>query len=181
MHAFDMMKPGTSLAKKPRGDSTRSLNMHVITTLRRRNRNNEDIMFRELRRKKREISTEAAKQLLKTERRGILAVNGEDGYPYAIPINYYYDEEQNKIYFHGARAGYKYDMIKLSDKVCFTVVGRCRFTENTPETMEILKALAMKYFPTEDIADKEIAASGKAVQMYEIVIEHISGKEVQEK
>ena len=49
------------------------------------------------------------------------------------------------------------------------------------ETMEILKALAMKYFPTEDIADKEIAASGKAVQMYEIVIEHISGKEVQEK
>ena len=63
-------------------------------------------MFRELRRKKREISTEAAKQLLKTERRGILAVNGEDGYPYAIPINYYYDEEQNKIYFHGARAGY---------------------------------------------------------------------------
>ena len=39
----------------------------------------------------------------------------------------------------------------------------------------------MKYFPTEDIADKEIAASGKAVQMYEIVIEHISGKEVQEK
>ena len=94
-------------------------------------------------------------------------------------------------------------MIKASDKVCFTVVGkeqiknpdeqwapylrsavvfgRCRFMENTPETMEILKALAMKYFPTEDIADKEIAASGKAVQMYEIVIEHISGKEVQEK
>ena len=160
-------------------------------------------MFRELRRKTREISTEATKQLLKTERLGILAVNGEDGYPYAIPLNYYYDEEQNKIYFHGARAGYKYDMIKASDKVCFTVVGkeqiknpdeqwapylrsavvfgRCRFMENTPETMAILKALAMKYFPTEDIADKEIAASGKAVQMYEIVIEHISGKEVQEK
>lgn len=81
-------------------------------------------MFRELRRKTREISTEATKQLLKTERRGILAVNGEDGYPYAIPLNYYYDEEQNKIYFHGARAGYKYDMIKASDKVCFTVVGK---------------------------------------------------------
>ena len=44
-------------------------------------------MFRELRRKKREISTEAAKQLLKIERRGILAVTGEDGYPYAIPLN----------------------------------------------------------------------------------------------
>ncbi len=181
-----------------------SLNTHVSTTSRRKNINNEDkAMFRNVRRKTREISTEAAKQLLKTERRGILAVNGEDGYPYAIPINYYYDEERNKIYFHGARAGYKYDMIKLSDKVCFTVVGkeqiknpdeqwapylrsafvfgRCRFMENTPETTAILKTLAMKYFPAENIADDMIAASGKAVQMYEIVIEHISGKEVQEK
>lgn len=183
-----------------------SLNTHVSTTSRRKNRNldNEDrIMFRKVRKKANEISVEVAKQLIKTERRGILAVNGEDGYPYAIPLNYSYDEEQNKIYFHGARAGYKYDMIKNSDKVCFTVVGneqiknpdepwapylqsavvfgRCRFMENTPETMEILKNLAMKYFPTEDIADDMIAASGKAVQMYEIEIEHISGKEVQEK
>ena len=59
--------------------------------------------------------------------------------------------------------------------------GRCRFMETTPETTAILKTLAMKYFPTENIADDMIAASGKAVQMYEIVIEHISGKEVQEK
>lgn len=160
-------------------------------------------MFRDVRRKSNKISAEAAKQLIITNRRGTLAVNGENGYPYAIPINYYYDEKQNKIYFHGARAGYKYDMIKISDKVCFTVIGneqlkkpdepwapylqsavvfgRCRFMESTPETTELLKRLAMKYYPSEEIADDMIAASGKAVQMYEIEIEHISGKEVQEK
>ena len=53
--------------------------------------------------------------------------------------------------------------------------------ENTQETTELLKRLAMKYFPAEEIADDMIAASGSAVQMYEIEIEHISGKEVQEK
>ena len=112
--------------------------MHVSTTSRRKNINNEDkAMFRNVRRKTREISTEVAKQLLKTERRGILAVNGEDGYPYAIPINYYYDEEQNKIYFHGARAGYKYDMIKVSDKVCFTVVGKEQIKNKLSEIIQI--------------------------------------------
>lgn len=61
-------------------------------------------MFRDIRKKKNQISTEAAEQLLREARRGILAVNGREGYPYAIPINYYYDREAQKIYFHGARA-----------------------------------------------------------------------------
>ena len=60
-------------------------------------------MFRPIRRKKKEISTGAAKQLLHAERRGVLAVCGDDGYPYAIPLNYFYDRENRKIYFHGAR------------------------------------------------------------------------------
>lgn len=59
-------------------------------------------MFRDIRKKKNQISTEAAEQLLREARRGILAVNGREGYPYAIPINYYYDREAQKIYFHGA-------------------------------------------------------------------------------
>ena len=50
-------------------------------------------MFRPMRRKKNEISQEAAKQLLQQERRGVFAVNGDDGYPFAIPVNYYYCEE----------------------------------------------------------------------------------------
>ena len=60
-------------------------------------------MFRPIRKKKNEISTDEALALLQDSRRGVLAVNGDDGYPYAIPVNYYFDKENRKIYFHGAR------------------------------------------------------------------------------
>ena len=56
-------------------------------------------MFRSIRKKKNEISLDDAKKLLVESRRGVLAVNGDDGYPYAIPINYYYDEEKTENIF----------------------------------------------------------------------------------
>ena len=80
-------------------------------------------MFRAICKKKNEIDAEAAKALLRSGRRGVLAVNGDDGYPYAIPINYVYDGYARKIYFHGARAGHKVDALRACDKVCFTVYG----------------------------------------------------------
>ena len=158
-------------------------------------------MFRPIKKKKNEISTEAAKELLRTSRRGILAVNGDDGYPYAIPINYFYDETSEKIFFHGSRAGHKVDALKECDKICFTVTGqemlkaepwapfvksavvfgRCHLIEDREDTLKTLKQLAMKYYPDEQTADEEIVRSAKAVQMFEITIEHISGKEVQER
>ena len=49
------------------------------------------------------------------------------------------------------------------------------------ETTEILKKIAVKYYPNEQLIDEEIKRSGKAVQLFEIEIEHISGKEIQEK
>ena len=61
-------------------------------------------MFRPLRRKKRAITDEEARELLATCKRGVFAVNGDDGYPYAIPVNYFFDDEHDKIYFHGAKA-----------------------------------------------------------------------------
>ena len=80
-------------------------------------------MFRPLRRKKRAITDEEARELLATCKRGVFAVNGDDGYPYAIPVNYFFDAEHDKIYFHGAKAGHKVDALKRDDKVCFTVYG----------------------------------------------------------
>lgn len=158
-------------------------------------------MFRPMRRKKKEISTEAAKQLLLNERRGIFAVNGDDGYPYAIPVNFYYDEAQNKIYFHGAAVGHKAEALRRNDKVCFTVYGnetikeeawapymqstvvfgRCRILEDAQQTMELVRKVAQKYYPDAQLIEEEIACSGKAVRIYEIAIEHMSGKEIQEK
>ena len=158
-------------------------------------------MFRAIRKKKNEISIDAAKELLHSSRRGVLAVNGDEGYPYAIPINYLYDEENNRIIFHGAKAGHKVDSLKKNDKICFTIYGnetikeedwapylqsvvifgKCHLVENKDETISMLKKFALKYYPNEDMVNKEIAFSGRGVQMFEIEIAHLSGKEVQER
>lgn len=158
-------------------------------------------MFRPIRRKKKDIGEEAARQLLRQARRGVLAVHGDQGYPYAIPINYFYDEEHQKIYFHGACEGHKVDAIRACDKVCFTVYGqetvreeawapflqsvvvfgRCRLLERGPEALALVRRFAMKYYPDAQLVEEELAASGKAVQVFEIAIEHLSGKEVQER
>lgn len=144
---------------------------------------------------------EVSKKLLHSARRGVFAVNGDNNYPYAVPVNYLYDEEKHKIYFHGSRVGHKVDAMKVCDKVCFTVFGnetvkeepwapflqsvvifgRCHLIEDQSVAMELLKKFAMKFYPTESMVDEEIAHGGKAVQMYEIDIEHLSGKEVQER
>ena len=59
-------------------------------------------MFKPIRKKINEIDRAAIEALLQSNRRGILAMNGDNGYPYAIPINYFYDCDKKKIYFHGA-------------------------------------------------------------------------------
>lgn len=158
-------------------------------------------MFRPMRRTSRAISEEAAKQLLEQSRRGVLAVNGDDGYPFAIPVNYFYDREQEKIYFHGAKTGQKVDALKKSDKICFTVYGnehfepgdwapymqstvvfgRCHLVEDTVLTEARVRELAMKYYPSAEEVEEEIAKAIKAVQLYEITIEHLTGKQIQEK
>ena len=159
-------------------------------------------MFKPVRKKINEIDHSAAEALLQSNRRGIIAMNGVEGYPYAVPINYFYDCDNKKIYFHGAKVGHKVDALKASDKVCFTVYGnerideseswapyvqsvvvfgRCRLLEVGPQSIGRLKEFAMKYYPDENLADEEIARAGRAAQMFEISIEHMSGKQVQEK
>ena len=158
-------------------------------------------MFRPIRKKKKEINIDAAKDLLRSSRRGVLAVNGDEGYPYAIPLNYLYDDENQKIIFHGAKVGHKVDSLKKSDKVCFTVFGnetikeedwapylqsvvvfgRCHLVENRDDTIRLVKKFARKYYPNEDLVHEEVASSGMGVQMFEIEIEHLSGKEIQER
>ena len=81
-------------------------------------------MFRDLTRKKQALSIEECKEILKQEVRGVLAVNCDDGYPYALPINFHFDETNNKIYFHSGKYGHKIDAIKSSDKVSFCVYDK---------------------------------------------------------
>lgn len=159
-------------------------------------------MFRNIRRVENEIKQEdEIINLLMTSRRAVIAVNGDDGYPYALPINYFFDKELNCIYFHSSKFCHKVDSLRKSDKVCFTVYGnekikdehwapyiqsvvifgRCHPIVDSNTAIEKLKKFAMKYYPNEEMINKEISKSFKAVQMFEIKIEHMSCKEVQEK
>ena len=73
-------------------------------------------MFREMLRKKQELSKEECIEILKKEKRGVLSVLGDEGYPYGMPINHYYDEESGKLYFHGGKKGHKIDAMKRLNK-----------------------------------------------------------------
>lgn len=158
-------------------------------------------MFRPMRRAKRTISDEDAGSLLAKGRRATLAVNGDDGYPFAFPIDYRFDADANKIYFHGAKAGQKVDALRRSDKVCLTVMGnerledgewapyvqsvvvfgRCRLVDDAAKTEAEVRRLALKYYPSAEEVERELEKYLSAVQLYEIEIEHLTGKQVQEK
>lgn len=158
-------------------------------------------MFRPILKKKNELDLDQSKRILKNERRGVIAFNGDSGYPYAVPINYFYNENENKIYFHGARIGYKVELLNKNNNVCFTVYGneefldeqwdpfvssvvvfgKCNIIQNRNKSLDMLKQFACKYYPSEKMVEEEIQKSGNAVCMFEITIEHLSGKKVQEK
>jgi len=85
-------------------------------------------MFKEIRRKDREITKEEIKEILATGEYGFLSTISDNGYPYVVPLSFvYYD---NSIYFHCATEGQKLDNINQNDKVSFCVVTD---TELLPE------------------------------------------------
>lgn len=158
-------------------------------------------MFRKMRRIKNQIPDEAAKELLRKNKRAAFSVNGDEGYPYTVPIDFYYDEEENRIYFHSAKSGHKIDSIKADDKVCFTtwdegyledgdwayyvsscvVFGRAVLIEDPKLTVEKVRKFALKYYPTAEEVEEEIQRDIQGVQLVAIDIEHISGKKIHEK
>ena len=156
-------------------------------------------MFRQLRRSNRQLENDKVIALLKNEKRAVLAVHGENDYPYAVPINYIYDENTNKIYFHGAGAGQKYEALMKENKVCFTVYGNEQYKDNDwapymqsviifgkcnkveENKLDYLRLLAKKYYPSDEEIEKEINLAGKIVQVFGITIDHICGKQIQEK
>ena len=76
-------------------------------------------MFREVARKNRALPREACIEILRTELRGVLCVNGDDGYPYGVPINHFYNGDDGHLYFHSGRAGHKIDALRRDDRATF--------------------------------------------------------------
>lgn len=157
-------------------------------------------MFRPLRRIKQQLSNEECITILENEVRGVLSVLGDNGYPYGLPINYYFSKDENKIYFHGSREGHKIDAIKNNDKVSFCVYnkgvqtegkrgldfksvivfGRIKPIEDREKTIDICRKLSAKFDFGEDYIEEEIKKFAKFVLCLELTPEHICGKNVNE-
>ena len=151
-------------------------------------------MFRKMRRFRQQLSDEETIKILENGKTGILSVNGDDGYPYTVPLNYLYKD--GKIIIHGAKAGHKYDAMKNSDKVCFCVIdqdevvpekvtnyfrsvvvfGRVKIIEDEILRKEAALAIGRKFGP-EEAVQEDMKRSYNNVVMYEINIEHMTGKE----
>ena len=157
--------------------------------------------FRPMRRNKQQVSIEACINILKNAKRGVLAVSGDNGYPYALFVNYVYDEKDNAIYIHGAKEGHKIDSIKRCDKVSFTVhdegykkegdwaytltsvvlFGKAELINDINITTEKTRDLANRYYPSKDEVEEEIKSGISHVQLIKINIEHVTGKIIHEK
>ena len=80
------------------------------------------MIFREMRQKKQELSRQEIADILHKGTSGVLALLGDNDYPYAVPISYVYDD--GKIYFHGAKNGHKIDAIQRTAKASFCVIDK---------------------------------------------------------
>lgn len=152
-------------------------------------------MYREMRRKDREMDYRQALRLLEQCEYGVLACSSAENQPYAIPLSYIC--ENGAIYFHCARTGQKLDIIRENPDVCFTAVGntkpifngdftslyesvvafgKAEFTQGE-EKDHALMELCRKYFPDHMAeASEEVSRSSAKTEVIKVTIAHLTGK-----
>ena len=157
-------------------------------------------MFRQMRRLNQQISDAQCLEILKKEKRGVLSLLGDDGYPYGIPLNHFFSEEDNKIYFHCAKEGHKIDAIKNYEKASFCVYdsgyrkdgewalninsviifGKIRLVTDLEITRKICINLVQKFTDDEKYLENALKNALPRVQCLEFEIKHMTGKLVNE-
>ena len=151
-------------------------------------------MFREMRSKANMLTNEEVENILKTSPNGTLALYGENGYPYSVPVNFVYSD--GKIYFHGAAEGYKLDCMKKDPHVSFSGIGKddiakenfttlfssviafgtIRVIDTMEEKIPVLEAMVGKYSAEFMESGKELIRKGCGSVAYELTIDHLTGK-----
>ena len=157
-------------------------------------------MFRKMLRIKQQLPEEECIDILKEEKRGVLSVVGDDGYPYGMPINHYYNEADGKLYFHSGKMGHKVDAIRRCDKASFCVYdqgyrregewalnirsvivfGRIELIEDMDTILDIARRLSYKFTDDESYIEHELEHDGPRTLMFALVPEHMTGKLVNE-
>ena len=152
-------------------------------------------MFREMRRRQQTLTQEECKEILHRGTSGVLAVSGDEGYPYAVPMSYVYAD--NGLYFHCARYGHKIDAIRRNDKASFCVIdqdeivpeqyttyfrsvivfGKIHEVTTEDDLRKALMLLARKYAPMRTEEQHRQAVHVENVCVLRLDIEHMSGKQ----
>ncbi len=157
-------------------------------------------MFRELVRKNKELSIEECVRILKTEKRGVLSVIGDNNYPYGMPMNHFYNDEDGKIYFHCGNGGHRLDALKRDNKVSFCtydegyrkdgqwalniksviVFGRVEIVSDPHRIVDITTKLSYKFTQDSEYIKAEVEKHAHRTLLLELTPEHICGKLVEE-
>ena len=157
-------------------------------------------MFRDISRKKQSLEMSQIIKILNSEKRGVLSVHGDNGYPYGLPINYWYNEENGYLYFHSGKTGHKVDALSQNNKVSFCVYdqgykkdgewalnissviifGEIFVVDDYNKSVEIFRQLSLKFTSDVEYIDSEIQKLAKATLCYELRPQHITGKIVNE-
>ncbi len=160
-------------------------------------------MLPSMRRRRQEMDLACIQELLRAGDYGILAVQGNDGYPYTIPINYVFLEKgldgsaaKGAFYFHCALEGHKIEAVRRDPKASFCVVGQhdvipdkfattfqsvvafgqVRIVEDI-EMREAVYALTKKFDPkAHETILAEIEKDGPLCAVLELKVEHMTGK-----
>lgn len=157
-------------------------------------------MFRELSRKTKEISFTECIEILNNEKRGVLSVLGDDGYPYGMPMNHFYNDQDGKIYFHCGNTGHRLDSLAKDSKVSFCVYnegekepndwaytvksvivfGKIEIVSDFDKIVEIATKLSRKFTQDEAYIKTEIEMHAHRTLLLVLSPEHICGKVVKE-
>ena len=157
-------------------------------------------MFRNMKHDRCRISVEETGNYLREENWGVLSLHGDDGFPYGVPMNHWYCPEDGKLYFHGAKSGHKIDAITKCSKVSYcvfdagyrregewalnvnsvVVFGRISLVTDREKARMICENLCRKFTDDEEYIRKELESALPRVQCLELVIDHMTGKLVNE-
>lgn len=155
--------------------------------------------FRKMRRFRQQLSGPECHAILSTATSGTLALLGDGGYPYAVPVSFVYFND--RIYFHSAQSGHKVDAIRSCDKASFCVIaadnvhpseftsyfrsviafGRIHIVESEQERICAAELLGERYNPGDkEGLQKEMEKALSHMLVLRLDIEHLSGKEAVE-
>lgn len=156
-------------------------------------------MFRKMRRFKQVLTEEECVDILNKSTSGVLGLLGDDDYPYTVPVSHVYKD--GKLYFHGAKTGHKNDAIEKHEKVSYCVIakddivqervttyyqsvicfGKARVIDDPEEKKKAALLIGEKFAPdNKEGYMNEIRKLFNVMTVFEITIEHMTGKEALE-